>query len=74
MCEFDGKKIMKNKAKTKLIPDYQVIKDILSPPDNLTEGELISLWLEVMDYDLPYEGKGNFVFPLRVLGVLFKSF
>jgi len=65
LCEFDGKKIMKNKAKTKLIPDYQVIKDILSPPDNLTEGELISLWLEVTDYDLPYEGGGNLVQLLR---------
>ncbi len=56
---------MKNKAKTKLIPDYQAIKDILSPPDNLTKGELISLWLEVTDYDLPYEGGGNLVQLLR---------
>ncbi len=56
---------MKNKAKTKLIPDYQAIKDILSPLDNLTKGELISLWLEVTDYDLPYEGGGNLVQLLR---------
>ena len=44
------------KNKTKLIPDYQAIKDILNPPNNLTEGELILLWLEVTDYELPYEG------------------
>jgi len=62
---FYGKKIMKNTTETKRIPDYQAIKDILSPPDNLTEGELISLWLEVTDYDLPYVGGGHLVQLLR---------
>ncbi len=52
-------KNMKNK--TKLVPDYQLIKDILNPPGNLTEGDLILLWLKVTDYDLPYEGGGNLV-------------
>ncbi len=56
---------MKNTTETKRIPDYQAIKDILSPPDNLTEGELISLWLEVTDYDLPYVGGGHLVQLLR---------
>ena len=55
----------KNKTKTKLTPDYQAIKDILNPPNNLTEGELILLWLEVTDYELPYEGEGNLVQLLR---------
>lgn len=56
---------MKNKTKTKLIPDYQAIKDILNPPNDLTEGELISLWLEVTDYELPNEGEGNLAQLLR---------
>lgn len=49
------------KNKTKLVPDYQLIKDILNPPGNLTEGELISLWLKVTDYKLPCAGESNLV-------------
>jgi len=56
------------KNKTKLIPDYQAIKDILNPPNNLTEDELISLWLEVTDYELPYEGSTHH--PIRIPSVV----